>query len=225
MSIKLDIQDEIALITFDDGGSNVIDHGVMAALESGFEQAEKTARVIVLQGRPGCFCAGYDIRVMTGGDPDAARALGRRGGRFAYLLFSSPRPLVTVTAGHAFTIGLLFMACADVRIGEFGEHRYGMTETRLNVPFSAWPLAVLGMRLNPAHQVPALLHSRTYDPAGALEAGFIDELVPTGAGLETALARARELAALPTEAYAESKLALRLDALRIMAADLELELE
>lgn len=223
MSIECEIRDGIAVLAFDDGNRNVIDHDVMDDLEKTFEYAEKNARAILLHGRPGCFCAGYDIAVMTGDDPDAAARLGRRGGRFAYLLFSSPRPLVTVSMGHAFTIGLLFKACADVRIAEQGPYRYAMTETRLNVALGHWPLAVLQTRLRIDHVLPALLHSREYDPEGALEAGFVDQLVPAGRGIEAGLERARELAELPPQAYARSKQTLRAGALQVMAADLGLD--
>ncbi len=218
--ITTTFHDDVALVTFDDGKRNVVNHDVLDELEAAWDEAEGRAKAIVLAGREGSFCAGYDIRVMTGDDGSAARELGRRGGRFARRLYASPRPLVAASAGHAFTIGLLWMACCDVRVAERGAHKYAMTETALNVPFSSWPLQPLKARLAPAQLIPAILHSHVYDPEGALDAGFVDELVDAGAAVTEALEHAARLAELPGEAYAASKLELRRDALTIMDADL-----
>ena len=205
MTVNLAIEDRLATLTIDDGGKNVINHDVLDQLEAAWEKVEADASALILTGRPGSFCAGYDISVMTGGDQGAARKLGQRGGRFAHRLFGSRMPTVAVSTGHAFTIGAVWLACCDVRIGEAGRFKYGMSEVALNVPFSAWPLEPLKARLNPQHQIQALLHSRIYDPEGALEAGFIDELVEEGKGMERARAVASELARLPVEAYRQSK--------------------
>ena len=222
MTVTLAIEDRLATLTIDDGGKNVINHDVLDQLEAAWEKVEADASALILTGRPGSFCAGYDISVMTGGDQGAAAKLGQRGGRFAHKLFGSRMPTVAVSTGHAFTIGAVWLACCDVRIGEAGRFKYGMSEVALNVPFSAWPLEPLKARLNPQHQIQALLHSRIYDPEGALEAGFIDELVEEGKGMERARAVASELARLPGEAYSQSKRQLRSEALAVMAEDLGL---
>ena len=223
MAVTLSLQERIAVVTIDDGAKNVINHGVLDELEALWTEVEETAGAAVLTGRPGSFCAGYDIKVMTGDDPRAAAELGRRGGRFAHRLFGSPVPTVAVSTGHAFTIGAIWLACCDLRIGETGSFKYGMSEVMLNVPFSPWPLEPLRARLDPRHLTPAILHSRIYDPSGALEAGFIDRLLPAGEGLDAALEAAAQLAELPREAYSKTKLQLRSDALAIMAADLGLD--
>jgi len=218
--VTLDIEEGVALIRIDDGAKNVINHAVLDELEAAWDEAENNADAIVLSGREGSFCAGYDISVMTGDDADASKMLGRRGGILAHRLFGSAKPLVGASTGHAFTIGALWLACCDVRVGEQGRYKYGMTEVALNVPFSAWPLEPLKARLDPRHLIPAILHSRVYAPEEALAAGFIDQLVPAGAALQTALAAAAELAALPGDAYARSKRELRKEGLAIMARDL-----
>ena len=220
MSVSLTIEEDVALITIDDGNKNVINHALLDELEAAWEDAENDAKAVVLNGRSGSFCAGYDISVMTGDDPNASRELGRRGGTLAYRLFGSSKPLVGCAPGHAFTIGALWLACCDIRIGEEGRFKYGMTEVALNVPFSEWPLEPLKARLDSRQLIPAILHSKVYSPQEALQAGFIDQLVPAGQGLDSAMAQAAELAMLPQEAYARTKRVLRNDALAVMAKDL-----
>lgn len=127
---------------------------------------------------------------------------------------------MAVSPGHAFTIGALWLACCDVRIGEQGNFKYSMSEVALGVSLSAWPLALLKARLSPQQLIPAALHSRRYNPQQALEAGFIDQLVPEGQGLATTLVVAADLAKLSSQAYGLTKQQMRKQDLDIMATDL-----
>ncbi len=221
MTISLEIHDAVAVIGIDDGKKNVINHGVLDELEAAFDEADnRNAGAVVFKGRQGSFCAGYDISVMTGEDPDASARLGQRGGQLARRIYASPRPVVGLSPGHAFTIGAVWLACCDVSIGEQGAFKYGMTEVALNVPLTGWALEPLRAKLHPAHQLPALLHSGIYSPEDALQAGFIDRLVPAGEGLAAAMQTAAALAELPGDAYAKTKLAIRQPGLEVMAAQL-----
>jgi len=222
MIVTLEKHNDVGVILIDDGNKNVINHQVLDELEPTFAEAERDTKAIVISGRPGSFCAGYDISVMTGDDPGAASELGLRGGKFAHQLYSSKNPLLAVSTGHAFTIGAIWLACCDIRIGEKGNYKYCMSEVKLGVPFGAWPLQPLKARLSPAHQIEALLHSKPYPPEEAVAAGYIDQLTEPGAGLAVAIDKAKVLARLPQSAYAKSKLQLREEALSVMAADLGL---
>ena len=107
MSVTLTIENDVALITMDDGKKNAVTQAVLADLESALDTTEVDAKAVVLAGRPGSFCAGFDLATMTGGDRQAARALGSRGGALAVRLYSFPKPLVAACTGHAFTIGAI----------------------------------------------------------------------------------------------------------------------
>lgn len=216
MTVSLEINEDIAVIVIDDGNRNVINHSVLDHLESVWEEAQSRARAILLKGREGSFCAGYDIAVMTGDDPAASVELGLRGGRLAKEIYGSPIPVVGLVQGHAFTIGPVWLAGCDARIGESGPYKFGMTEVALSVPLTGWALEAMRSRLNPGHQVEALLHSKIYDPEGAFEAGFIDHLVARGEGYDLALQLTTELAKLPATSYRETKMALRQSVLELM---------
>ncbi len=221
MTVSIDLQNDVTVIGIDDGKKNVINHDVLDQLEAAFDKAEADgAKAILFKGREGSFCAGYDISVMTGGDPEASARLGKRGGLLAKRIFASPIPVVGLSQGHGFTIGAVWLACCDVAIGEQGPFKYGMTEVALDVPLSAWALEPLRAKLSRSHQVPALLHSTIYPPDGALEAGFIDKLVPSGEGFQEGMATAVALAELPGHAYKATKLAMRKPILDVMTAQL-----
>lgn len=97
-----------------------------------------------------------------------------------------------------------------------------MPVVALNVPYGeAWPVISLRTRLTRRHLIPVILHSRIYDPEGALEAGFIDQLVDAGSGMDRVLALAADLAKLPGEACRISKQTLLAEPLAAMAAEFD----
>ncbi|MEC8348621.1 MAG: enoyl-CoA hydratase-related protein [Pseudomonadota bacterium] len=217
MSVTTDVQDDIAIIQFDDGNKNVINHELLDDLESAFDQTERSnAKVLILQGREGSFCAGYDLSVMVGDDPKAASRLGQRGGNIARRIYGSRKPVVGLSQGHAFTIGAIWLASCDLAVAEDGPYKYGMVEVALNVPLTGWALAPVQAKLHSAYHTKALMHAHVFNPSDAQEAGFIDQLASSGEGLNSALNAAENLAQLPTEAYYQTKLALRQQTLSAM---------
>lgn len=182
LDIAIDLQDDVALIAMDDGKKNSITQQALADLNVAFDKAETEAKAVVLAGRPGSFCAGFDLATMTGGDVKATMALGQGGGKLALRLWSFPKPLIAACTGHAFTIGAIWMCACDTRIGEQGPFKIGMTETKLGMTLGPWALEPLKARLSRRLWVPSIVQARVYDPDGALEAGFLDEVVRSGSG-------------------------------------------
>ncbi len=220
MDISIDLQDDVALVTMDDGKKNAITLDALADLNVALDKAEADAKAVVLAGRPGSFCAGFDLATMTGGDPKAVMALSQAGGKVALRLWSLPKPLVAACTGHAFTIGAIWVCSCDTRIGDRGPFKIGMTETRMGMPLVGWPLEPLKARLSQQLWVPSIVQARVYDPDGALEAGFLDEVVPQGEAVDRACALAGEFAALPAKAYAKNKLVTRQESIESMKASL-----
>ena len=220
MEIQLDLQDGVALVTMDDGKKNAITPEALVDLNAALDKAEADANTLVLAGRPGSFCAGFHLPTMTSGDVAAITALGTGGGKIALRLWSFPKPVVAACTGHAFTIGGIWLCTADTRIGEQGAFKIGMTETKMGMGLGPWALAPLQARLNPQLWVPSIVQARVYDPDGAVQAGFLDEVVPAGEAVGRACALAAEFGALPAKAYAMNKLATRKESIEIMRADL-----
>jgi enoyl-CoA hydratase len=222
MDVSTNVSDDIALIQWDDGKKNAITLDGLAGINDALDEADDKADAIVLAGRPGSFCAGFDLATMTGGDMAAIIALGTAGGRMAARLYGESKPLVAACTGHAFTIGAFWLLACDTRIGERGAFKYGFNETAMGMSMPAWGLELLKARINPALFVPTVTQSRIYDPAGAVQSGILDELVDEGEAIGTALASAAAFAALPAKPYADNKLVVREQALQIMRDDLKI---
>ena len=176
MSVSTDVQGDIAIIRFDDGNKNVINHELLDDLEHAFDQTEHSqAKALILQGREGSFCAGYDLSVMVGDDPKAASQLGLRGGNIARRIYGSRKPVVGLSQGHAFTIGAIWLASCDLAVAEDGPYKYGMVEVALNVPLTGWALAPVQAKL-PCYHTKALMHAHVFNPSDALEADSLINL-------------------------------------------------
>lgn len=220
MNVSTEIQGDVAVISMDDGKKNAITVDALADLNAAFDKAEADAKAVVFTGRTGSFCAGFDLATMTGGDMKAVMTLSQAGGKLALRLFSFPKPLVAACTGHAFTIGGIWLCSCDTRVGEEGSFKIGMTETKMGMGLGGWALEPLKARLSQRLWVQSIVQARVYDPHGAVDAGFLDEVVPAGKGVERACEIAAELAALPGKAYEINKLCTRTDAIALMKGDL-----
>jgi enoyl-CoA hydratase len=83
-----------------------------------------------------------------------------------------------------------------------------------------WAFTIAVERLSKRHLQRAVANARLTDGAGAVDAGFLDEVVPAADVLDVAVARARELAALDPRAYAGTVKVLRGDVLTTMEAQI-----
>jgi enoyl-CoA hydratase len=220
MQVTTEVDGDVALITMDDGKKNAITPEVYADLNAAFDRAESEAKAVVLAGREGAFCAGFDLATMTSGDVEAILEVARGGAEFALRLWSFPKPLVTACTGHAFTIGAIWLSCGDTRIGDRGPFKIGMNETRMGMTFTPWALAPLEYRLSRQHWIKSIVQAHVYDPDGALEAGFLDEVVDDGQAVARALDVAGELAQLPAKAYATTKIMTRAESIEVMRSDI-----
>jgi enoyl-CoA hydratase len=208
MQVTTETHDGIVLVRMDDGKMNAVTQDALGAIDAALDEAE-TAAALVVAGRPGSFCAGFDRAVMTGDDDAARAALGAGGARIAARLFAWPKPVVAASTGHAFTIGALWLMACDTRIAERGEYRYAMTETVMGAILSGWPLTILETRVPPRLMTPIAVQSLVLGPEDAVEAGYVDRVVDAGRAVEAAVATAVELARLPAAAYAGNKRSVR----------------
>ncbi len=220
MSVTVDISDKVALITLDDGKANAISHAVLDALEPALDEAEEKAGAVVLAGRPGKFCAGFDLSVMQGGDPAAVAQLLNRGGRLAHRLYGYPRPVVAAATGHALALGAILLLACDTRIGARGEFKLGLNETAIGMALPVFGTELARDRLAPALLTASVIQARLYDPEAAVAAGYLDAVTGADEVIGEATGIAAQLAALSGPAYATTKRTLRRETLETIGASL-----
>ena len=206
--VQLSITDGVAVVRVDDGKANAISHRVIEQLHAALDTSAREATAVAVLGREGRFSAGFDLSVMREGG-DASRDLVRAGGELLVRLFTHPQPTVAAVTGHALAAGAMLALACDTRLGAAGvEAKVGLNETAIGMALPWYGIRLGEARLSVRHRQRAILQAEVYDMGGAVDAGYLDELVDgdvTAASVE----RARRLGELPARAYAETKRRLR----------------
>jgi len=216
-AVDYQLKDDVALIQLDDGKANVITQDSLPALWEAFDRAEKESRCVVWTGRPGRFCAGFDLKVIQAGGQPAIDLL-TRGAELAVRLYSFPIPVVIGCSGHALGMGAIYLMAADVRLGVMGAFKIGLPEVAMGMTMPAFGLELAQQRLSKTHLNRAVCCAEIFDPAGALAAGFLDTLTEAEALEDQLLATASGLCSLDGVAHHETKLAMRRSALERLKA-------
>ena len=162
----------------------------------------------MLTGAGRAFCAGGDVEFISGegehampGTSDASRPIPRwqrktPGGYFfdvARQLIAVDKPVIAAIHGHAVGAGLAFALACD--------RRFGDTTTKMSAIFTSIGVAPdcgLSYFLPRIVGIPKALMmvetARIFKAEECRELGLIDELVPEGKSLETALEYAKMIA-------------------------------
>jgi enoyl-CoA hydratase len=221
--VTYEARDSVAVLRMDDGKANALGYDLMDALDAALDRAEKEASAVVLVGRAGRFSAGFDLKQMMAG-VEQARALVTRGAGSLLRLYTLPMPLVMAVSGHALAAGALLVLTGDVRIAARGAFRIGLNEVQIGMPVPVLAMELARDRLAPSHLMSATLFATVVDPEQAVVAGWVDEVADEAAVLDRAIERARQLAALPRDAYAKTKMVLRERSVRYMRETLEMDM-
>jgi enoyl-CoA hydratase len=218
-SVAYELRDGVAMISIDDGKANALSFDVLAAINEGLDRGEADgAGAVLIAGRPGMFSGGFDLTVMRGGDPHSTLDLVTTGAELVLRLYSSSRPIVMACTGHAVAAGAFLLMGGHQRIGAEGPFRIFLIETQNGMVLPDWAVEITNERLVGPHAQMAAIESRVYDPAGAVEAGFLDRVVPADALLDAALAEASRLSALPAAAFAGNSAKVRAVGIERLAA-------
>ena len=103
------LQDGIATVTLNNGKVNAFSHELIAAFNSGLDQAEAAGAVVIVTGQPGILSGGYDLKVMMSG-PQAALDLVASGSTLARWMLAHPQPIIVACSGHAVAKGATALA-------------------------------------------------------------------------------------------------------------------
>jgi enoyl-CoA hydratase len=176
---------------------NALSGPMMALMRRAWDQVDSDPgiRVCVLTGAGGAFCAGADLKAMTGDHPGAR--LGELDVSVIEPLLKGRRltkPLIAAVEGPAIAGGTEILQACDIRVA--GESaRFGVSEAR----WGLFPLGGSAVRL--PRQIPytlaadLLLTGRHVTAAEAWSIGLIGHVVPDGQALAKALEIAETIAA------------------------------
>ena len=213
--ISYQLEDGIATLTLSNGKVNAISPDVIAAFNAALDRAEQDRAIVVITGQPGILSGGYDLKVMTSG-PQNAINLVAAGSTLARRMLAHPYPIIVACPGHAVAKGAFILLSADYRIGVEGPFNIGLNEVQIGMTMHHVGIELARDRLRKSAFHRSVINGEMFDPQGAVDAGFLDKVVPAEQLHATALAVAQQMKKINMTAHKNTKLKVRkalLDAL------------
>jgi enoyl-CoA hydratase len=173
---------------------NALDRASSRALAEAFASFERDdeARVAVLAGRGGAFCAGADLHELADGELYEPWATGR----FGPTRGVPAKPVIAAVEGHACAGGLGLALWCDLRVVD-DSAVFGVFSRRWGVPMSDGTTVRLPRLIGLGRALDMLLTGRPVHAAEALRIGLADRPAPAGEALQTAMELAAQIAAHP----------------------------
>ena len=219
MAVQTRREDDLLVITLDDGDKNALVPETFQAIVSALDDPTESSAVI-LTGRPGIFTAGLNVKWMAANGREGVNRLLIDFGAAVMRLWTDPRPTVCAATGHAIAAGTMFgMACDHAIAADDGY--WGLTETRIDFEMPRFGIALARANLRADRLEDLLLPGVRLEATEAVEVGYADELAPADEVLARATAHATQLAELPPRSYAGTKRRLRGEAAEAVLSGLE----
>ncbi|WP_405551491.1 crotonase/enoyl-CoA hydratase family protein [Streptomyces sp. NBC_01171] len=191
MPVRVETQGHVTTVVLSrPEARNAVDGPTAAELAAAFRafEADEHARVAVLWGEGGTFCAGADLKAIGTArgnqvTPDGDGPMGPTRMRLS-------KPVIAAVAGHAVAGGLELALWCDLRVAE-EDAVFGVFCRRWGVPLIDGGTVRLPRLIGTGRAMDMILTGRPVPAAEAHAIGLADRVVPRG----RARAEAEELAA------------------------------
>lgn len=220
--VAYQFDDGIATLTLSNGKVNAISPELLTAFNAALDRAEQDRAVVIITGTPGILSGGYDLKVMTTG-PANAIALVTAGSKLTRRMLAHPFPVIIACPGHAIAKGAFLLLAADYRIGVEGPFNICLNEVQIGMTMHHVGIELARDRLSNAAFQRAVINAEAFSPFAAVDAGFLDKVVPIGELQASAMASAQQMKKLNMTAHRNTKLKLRKQLLDNLEHAIELD--
>jgi len=223
--IRTEREGPVTLVILDrPAAKNAVDRETAQALADAFRafDADDEARVGVLYGDHGTFCAGADLKAMAAGRGNRVERDGD--GPMGPSRLVLGKPVIAAIAGHAVAGGLELALWCDLRVAE-EDAVLGVFCRRFGVPLIDGGTIRLPRLIGLSRALDLILTGRGVGAAEAHAMGLVSRVVPRGQALAEAKALAHQLAELPQAAMRADRMSAYLQHDLPMADALMQELE
>ena len=203
MSVLVGRDGPVFIVTIDRPAKrNAVDPATAAALREAFAvfAADDAARVAILTGSGGQFCAGFDLAAVgsTRYAPDGPGPMGP-----TRMLLE--KPVIAAVEGHAVAGGLELALWCDLRVAAESAV-FGVYCRRWGVPLIDGGTVRLPRIVGQGRALDMILTGRPVEADEAQRIGLADRVVPDGTALDAATALAKQIAAFPQLCMASDRL-------------------
>ena len=216
----------VAVVKFDDGKANTLTLAEFDQMRAALQKASKSScQAVLLEGRPGYFSAGLNLKVMPTLELPELMKTMQRFGEVVAELYVLDKPVVAAVGGHALGGGAIFGFCSDVRIFADGPFKFGLNEVAGGLVLPTFGIEVARSAVPVEYLTEVALHAKVMNPKEALDRRIAESVHPPEQLRAVAMARAQMLAELGGQAYAKTKLGIRGDSHKKILERLPLEVE
>lgn len=197
MTVRVESSGAVTTIVIDrPERRNAVDGPTAAALAEAFRAFDRDdqARVAVLWGAGGTFCAGADLTAF--GTPNGNRVEPTGNGPMGPTRMALSKPVIAAVSGYAVAGGLELALWCDLRVVE-EDAVFGVFCRRWGVPLMDGGTVRLPRLVGLSRALDMILTGRPVDAREAERIGLANRVVPTGKAREEAEALARTIAAFP----------------------------
>jgi enoyl-CoA hydratase len=175
---------------------NAVDRETADALVAAFRafDADADARVAVLWGASGNFCAGADLHAFSAGVGNRVAADGD--GPMGPTRMMLSKPVIAAVSGYAVAGGLELACWCDLRVVE-ADAIFGVFCRRWGVPLIDGGAVRLPRLIGLSRALDMILTGRAVGAEEALAMGLANRVVPKGEALAAAQKLAAEIARFP----------------------------
>jgi enoyl-CoA hydratase len=186
---------------------NAVNGAVAATLAAAFRTFEEDddAKVAVLAGEGGTFCAGADLRAI--GTRDANRVSGDGDGPMGPTRMTLSKPVIAAIDGYAVAGGMELALWCDLRVME-EDATLGVFCRRWGVPLIDGGTVRLPRLIGAGRALDLILTGRAVGATEALAIGLVNRVVERGHARAAALELAEEIASFPEVCMREDRLSM-----------------
>jgi 2-(1,2-epoxy-1,2-dihydrophenyl)acetyl-CoA isomerase len=187
-------------------------------------EADEAARVLILTGAGGHFCAGGDVKSMRAKRSTAAEGRARVEllNRMVLRLVDFPRPTIAMVDGFAVGAGTNLALCCDLVIAS-DRARFGELFNKIGLVPDGGGTWLLPRLVGMARAKELVYTGDVFDAAEAARLGLVNRVVPAAELARETRALAERIAAGPPAAQRLAKHMLNRAATTDLAAALDLE--
>ncbi len=222
MTIELRRVDPVTVMTLAAGKANAFDIPLCDAIIRAIDTVVADgAQALVITGDGGSFSGGLALPQLIDLDRDGVRALITSFGTAMRRVLEAPIPVVAAINGNAIAGGCVLALMCDERImvasGPKSPPKIGLNEAQLGLGLPAIVIEIARARVPATAHTRVMLEGRLFEPADALAAGLLDEVVAPERFEARVLERATALASADRTAFAQIKRAILRPALEAIA--------
>ena len=212
----------IATLTLNNGKVNAFSPQLIDDFNAALDRAEQDKAIVIVTGQPGILSGGYDLKVMTS-SPQNAIDLVAKGSTLARRMLAHPYPIIVACPGHAVAKGAFVLLSADYRIGVEGPFTIGLNEVQIGMTMHHAGIELARDRLRKSAFSRSVINGELFNPQDAVDAGFLDKVVPAEQLLASALAVAQQMKKINMTAHKNTKLKVRKALLETLDAAIEMD--